>query len=54
MSDDDNEPAERRCANCLERVRQTRLDADEDEFCGQMCATAYLNWWTAANSVQSS
>lgn len=54
MNDEDNEIAELRCANCLGRVRQTRLDAEDDEFCSQPCADAWLAWWVAANAVQTS
>ena len=52
MIEDDKDRAERRCANCLSRVLQTRLDGDEDDFCGERCAADWLDWWTKAKSVQ--
>jgi endogenous inhibitor of DNA gyrase (YacG/DUF329 family) len=51
--DIDEAPAERRCANCLDPVVQTRIDGEEDEFCGQHCADAWLAWWMAAKAVQT-
>ncbi|HXE02572.1 MAG TPA: hypothetical protein VN623_11555, partial [Hyphomicrobium sp.] len=52
MIEDDKDRAERRCANCLSRVLQTRLDGDEDECCGERCAADWHDWWTKAKSVQ--
>jgi len=52
MIDDDKDRAERRCANCLSRVLQTRLDGEEDDFCGAACESAWLDWWNKARSVE--
>jgi len=53
VTDDDNEPVEIRCSNCFDRVRQTRLDAEDDDFCSDHCRDHWLSWWSAAKSVKT-
>lgn len=49
-----DEDIERRCSHCFDRIRQTRLDAEEDDFCSERCSEAWLAFWAAAKSVQAS
>lgn len=51
--DIDEAPAERRCSNCLNRVLQTRLDGEEDDFCSPRCSDDWIAWWASARDVQS-